>query len=98
VPGDSLCGDEVGARERVDGVKEVLERQLGERGALHMHESHGVQGDFDAACLGRHGVGVLVDRAFVQRVDLRDLDTVADVSGHRVERCARASREEDVGA
>ena len=60
-----------------------------------------VEGDVDAAGIRRHGGGVLIDRVFVQRVDLRRLGrspSGADILGHGLELRRCAAGEEDPGA
>jgi hypothetical protein len=58
-------------------------------------------GDVDAACASSHGVGMLVGRMLIERVDLRRLGRSArgtDLIGHHVELRPRAAREEHAGA
>src|SRR5262245_17528651 len=63
-----------------------------------MHDAHGVQSDVDAAGLGRHGRGVVVDGAFVQGVDPGDVCGVSDVAGDSVQLGPRSPGEKDAGA
>lgn len=68
-----LGDDQVSARVAVDRRRELIERPLRERLALHVLQPNRVQDHVDAlgACDKAFGVGV--DRRRVERVDDRDL-------------------------
>jgi hypothetical protein len=60
-----------------------------------------VERDVDAASIRRHGSSVLIDRVFVQRVDLCRLGrspSGADIVGHGLELRRCTTGEEDPGA
>src|ERR687896_1931593 len=80
---------------------EVTHGHLRERGPVGVRVGDQVERDVDAAGVRRHGVGVLVDRVLVERVDLRCLrrsPSGTDLRGNRLERRQGAAGEEDPGA
>jgi len=56
----------------------MREPELGERRPLHMDDADRVERDVDTARLCRHGIGVPVDRLFVERVNFRDFGFAPD--------------------
>jgi hypothetical protein len=73
VPRGSPGGQECRSRGGLHRCHEVIDRHLGERDPVSVRVADQVEGDVDAAGIRRHGVGVLVDRVLVERVDLRRL-------------------------
>ncbi len=72
-----------------------------QRDPLYVPARDEVEGDVDAARLGGHSPGVLVDGLLVEGVEFGHLGRPAsgsDVLGDRLERLAGASGEEDPGA
>jgi hypothetical protein len=57
----------------VHGPLEVGQRQIDERSPLDVSMRDEVEGDVESSRLRGDGVGVLVDRAFVERVEVRRL-------------------------
>jgi hypothetical protein len=87
-------GEEQGARAGGDRAQELVEPEVDDRPALDVAARDEVERDVDAAGLGGDRVGVLVDRALVERVDDGDAGAAAlggDVGGEAVERLARAA-------
>ena len=72
VPGRRAGGQELGADGRQDRAFVVRERHVDQRRPLDVAVGDEVERDVDAA-LGGDRVGVLVDRALVEGVDLRRL-------------------------
>jgi hypothetical protein len=88
VPCHSLAGDEERPQKAIYWTQEFVEREVLEQGLLVVHDAHRVEGDVDVAGQRSDGVGVLLDRSFIESVNLGGLDRSAsggDVSRHGVE-------------
>ena len=93
------CDTRVGC----DGQREFLDVELDERNAddLSIREADGVERDVDAAGLVDHRAQMLVDRPFVERVDLRCVGGTArgdDFPGNRFDRRAEPPGEKQPGS
>jgi hypothetical protein len=93
VPRRRPRGEEHRPRGGLHGRHEIIDRDLGERDPVRVRVGDQVEGDVDVAGIRRHGAGVLIDRVFLQRVDLCRLGrspSGADILGHGLElrRCA----------
>ena len=81
------------------GRHEVFQCHLGHRSPVHVRVRDQVEGDVDPAGLRSHGVGMLIDRLLVERIDLGRLGRPtgrADLLGDLLESLPGAAGEEDL--
>src|SRR5947207_8801862 len=81
-----------------DRESEVFNWKIDERHPLDMRNIDNVEGDIDAPHLLRRFVGMLLDRLFVERVDLSgvgDSSGIGDLLGQRVDLFKRATGQAD---
>jgi hypothetical protein len=70
VPCHSLAGDEERPQKAIYWTQEFVEREVLEQGPLVVHDAHRVEGDVDVAGQRSDSVGVLLDRSFIESVNL----------------------------